>query len=393
MAILICPECGGKVSDKAPSCPHCGYATSQSVAPPHVGEKPALREVGLKTGNLVCNHCGNTLQAKDVMSSGWAHCPFCDQDVPLVGSTGAYSDGIIEKIYPFESSKDEFHKLCMQRLMLEGEEDIFKEMNNVEVKQKYVWTREFGVGMEREVYPMDEYGKKFFVDFAGKKALPLETYGKWWPISRMVDFNSDIIRGKEVVSKELSVSECKYQYMTAGDTGHYDPTDHYYCFPIYEETFEYKGTTYGFQSVGNGTLSGLQSSYGIPRSSFLSASPKYKEKNPCAKIIFILSIIVVLYTIVMTFYDEGFWKGVLYVGLGGLLLYLPVTWGIIWLTRIVHPIDSFIQNTKNKRIRKRFREEYDRLQSQKQQDAKNIFGIDLSYEVPEYPIPSPKRFL
>jgi len=25
MALIECPECGGKVSDKAPACIHCGY--------------------------------------------------------------------------------------------------------------------------------------------------------------------------------------------------------------------------------------------------------------------------------------------------------------------------------------------------------------------------------
>ena len=25
MALMICPECGGQVSDKAHACPHCGY--------------------------------------------------------------------------------------------------------------------------------------------------------------------------------------------------------------------------------------------------------------------------------------------------------------------------------------------------------------------------------
>lgn len=28
MALLACPECGGKVSDRATSCPHCGYPMS-----------------------------------------------------------------------------------------------------------------------------------------------------------------------------------------------------------------------------------------------------------------------------------------------------------------------------------------------------------------------------
>ena len=31
MAIIKCPECGGIVSDKAPSCPHCGYVVRHKV--------------------------------------------------------------------------------------------------------------------------------------------------------------------------------------------------------------------------------------------------------------------------------------------------------------------------------------------------------------------------
>lgn len=33
MALTQCPECDGKVSDRAVSCPHCGYPLSQSMAP------------------------------------------------------------------------------------------------------------------------------------------------------------------------------------------------------------------------------------------------------------------------------------------------------------------------------------------------------------------------
>ena len=39
MALIVCPECGGKVSDKASACPHCGYpilnANSEKNALPH----------------------------------------------------------------------------------------------------------------------------------------------------------------------------------------------------------------------------------------------------------------------------------------------------------------------------------------------------------------------
>lgn len=31
MALIKCPECGGQVSDKASSCPHCGYPMSENT--------------------------------------------------------------------------------------------------------------------------------------------------------------------------------------------------------------------------------------------------------------------------------------------------------------------------------------------------------------------------
>lgn len=31
MALIICPECGGKVSDKANACIHCGYPISKNI--------------------------------------------------------------------------------------------------------------------------------------------------------------------------------------------------------------------------------------------------------------------------------------------------------------------------------------------------------------------------
>jgi TM2 domain-containing membrane protein YozV len=35
MALMVCPECGGKVSTTVKACPHCGYtATGTPAAPP-----------------------------------------------------------------------------------------------------------------------------------------------------------------------------------------------------------------------------------------------------------------------------------------------------------------------------------------------------------------------
>jgi hypothetical protein len=34
MPVLACPDCNGKVSDSAPSCPHCGRPMHAASAPP-----------------------------------------------------------------------------------------------------------------------------------------------------------------------------------------------------------------------------------------------------------------------------------------------------------------------------------------------------------------------
>ena len=42
MALMLCPECGGQVSDKAHTCPHCGYPIEELLA-----KTPAIPEVCL----------------------------------------------------------------------------------------------------------------------------------------------------------------------------------------------------------------------------------------------------------------------------------------------------------------------------------------------------------
>ena len=39
MALVECKECGGKVSDKAAACPHCGSPVRQSLSGQEMGER------------------------------------------------------------------------------------------------------------------------------------------------------------------------------------------------------------------------------------------------------------------------------------------------------------------------------------------------------------------
>ena len=45
MALIACPECEGRVSDRAAACPHCGYPVRASAAQTGSGVEETLREV------------------------------------------------------------------------------------------------------------------------------------------------------------------------------------------------------------------------------------------------------------------------------------------------------------------------------------------------------------
>lgn len=58
MALIKCPECGKEVSDKAKTCPNCGYPINEYVAK--------------KNDKLICPQCGNSIVNKNSY-----RCPYC----------------------------------------------------------------------------------------------------------------------------------------------------------------------------------------------------------------------------------------------------------------------------------------------------------------------------
>lgn len=60
MALMSCPECGGKMSDKAPKCPHCGAVAA------------AMRK---EKSTVSCSECGN------ILPENAAACPVCGSPV------------------------------------------------------------------------------------------------------------------------------------------------------------------------------------------------------------------------------------------------------------------------------------------------------------------------
>jgi transcription elongation factor Elf1 len=61
MALIECPECGGKISDKAPVCIHCGYPLQESKEEPvqqiqycpYCGKKNSIE-------STFCGYCGKS---------------------------------------------------------------------------------------------------------------------------------------------------------------------------------------------------------------------------------------------------------------------------------------------------------------------------------------------
>ena len=304
----------------------------------------------------------------------------------LTGVNNAFADGIVEKIYPFGASKDYFHRTCMQTLMNKGFEDVFEKIQDLKITQKYVWVREFGHGAETEIYPMHEYGKSFFQAVNGSVVMKNQTYEDWWPTGEMIDFNSSVVSGKELLPNEMSSKECKYQYHKNPEGSGYSETPNYYCLPIYEETYTYDGKTYMFRGVGNNIISKYCWD-DMPRDTeVICGKPKFTDMMPLTTTAVILAVIAVI-ILEIAFFSEGFWAG---VGYTILLAVIGSLVGTIAGTIIAIPlvaVDKIIQSSVNSSRRKKFRARYEQIQIKKQQDAKRLLNLDLTFTVPEFPIP------
>lgn len=398
MALISCPECKGKVADSAISCPHCGYVINGNRVVSRT-TKPTPTQVGLSTKSLSCVHCGAPLSASDIMSSGWAHCNNCGADVHLEGNNTTFSDGIVEKVFPFATSKDDFHRICMERLMEVGAEDIFSKITNIQVTQHYVWVRAFGVGNDQEFYPMDSFGEQMFKRFNdGNAIMSYEMFDSLFPRESMVSFCSDVVRGKALHAKEMSSSECRYNYMSDPNTNGMNPTDFYYCLPFFEECYEYNNNVYHFYGDGGEAHKFLLWDSIAENSHITQDGPRYTTAYPLMytfiALAIIAAVIFVITVVISIFASNGFWLGIVYLVLIGIVL--SIVGGIIAaiigvagaaIAAIFALIDLPIQKSINAKRRKKYRTEYERIQQRKQEEARTNIGLELDYTVPEYPIP------
>lgn len=107
MALISCPECGKEVSDKAKTCPHCGYSLTE-VEPMEVVPKVRVTELSEPKSNFILGFI--LVSAGIAMMFGWAFfglifgvlpffcgviafvpkqtgpCPYCGHDITIRAS-------------------------------------------------------------------------------------------------------------------------------------------------------------------------------------------------------------------------------------------------------------------------------------------------------------------
>ncbi len=391
MALIQCPECGKPVSDRASNCPECGCPIS--VRPMNGARMQQNAGNGVSLTALKCPNCQSPLER---ISKDMARCPNCHNEIVLSG-TDMSDDEMVESIFPFKSTKDDFHRGCMKKLMLVAEEDIFSQIANIQVKQYYVWVRQFGAGEKQEFYPMDSFGESMFKKVTGKSPIiPYATFNKMFPKEQFKRFQPRYIGDEELKKKEFSPAEVKQRYISVPESSGYNAYDFYYCVPFFEETFEYKGKTYHFYGTGTDDIS-WSTNDSLPVCAHLRSKPNYTSAYPLMyTVIAIMSLVAIFFVGAYLFaaFSEGFWAGVFTIILTGVVLCV-VGWIAVAILGVVGAaiagifglVDLPIQKSINAKRRSKFRTEYERIQKRKQEEARNSLGLELTYTVPEFPIP------
>lgn len=110
--LIACPECSREVSDRAPTCPQCGFPIAQELA--RQREREALeadrksREV---VGEVDCPHCearGFTTEENPDAPTTFSWCLYCQHSgrVPLVRSGRGYWAAEYASVDAFVAGED-----------------------------------------------------------------------------------------------------------------------------------------------------------------------------------------------------------------------------------------------------------------------------------------------
>ena len=406
MAVITCPKCGGKVSDKVSSCHHCGSAINESLTSdltsgnveqntlskkrcpecgelvsdklnscPHCGcpfEEASALNVDShlfethKFSELTCPNCGAPLSKGNISANGWTFCHSCNKDVMISSDDDLYSPERIKKIFVKKDSKDIFYCNCIKELCEYSCEDIFREMKNMEVKTIYVWVRKW----QDKYFSLSEYGENFFPylksaserwSYNKNKAqtqtnvVSSDVFEHYYSDVYMMDFNGEYMRSQlDIVPRDISKQEYSHHSAKYPDM---PESGEYFCVPIYECSFEYKGETYHFKGAGSGDIV----TYLVPK----RKKDHYSFCHYLIRRILQVSVLLfVVYEVVYAFINN---RDGIFAALCVLIIIGAVGVGICFLLdHIGVYIDRLLSAKKEKKISKRMR-----------CDAKEYLGVKL----------------
>lgn len=384
MALVKCPECDAQISDKAATCPRCGAPLAvPSIAPqptyvqyvvpgqPFMGQPQPMQQVVYTTVPVAASAV--VLPAEQPVVEVEERKPRAPQHTR-------------EFFFPCGSDKRAFHEKCMRQLMRRAQVDIFEKIEDMKVSQKFVWVREFSRDGEREYYPMSEYGERFFNDLNGSPILRGNTFDSYYPSLQLMPYHSSLIAGKEVIAREFSAAETDERYMDNIESLGFDATENYYLLPVYEESYNYCGGSYIFRGVGNEEISKYCWN-DMPYSELLRQGPQYTTIAPLRSAGAAIGVVLALVITIALFATVGFWLALVIIFItGGICFYMGSQLVTPFMDMLNH-LDKKIQRHINNRRRDEYLRECEAIQCRKQADARKYLGLELTYNLPDCPIP------
>ena len=113
MSIVLCPECGGKVSTTRKTCPHCGFDFSKTnndikfLCPECESE--------LELGVAVCPECGFVFDENKVQKNSEIVYPFDDFESNVISKEQLESGNYTLIVYEVKSGKNSVRKYWKKR--------------------------------------------------------------------------------------------------------------------------------------------------------------------------------------------------------------------------------------------------------------------------------------
>lgn len=106
MALMLCPECGKEISEKAQNCPNCGYLFEKMKFCKFCGEK-------ILADSVVCSKCGRQVENVDNKNGGITINNVSNSSASASSAASSNAESKDEKRKPKEINKTVALILCI----------------------------------------------------------------------------------------------------------------------------------------------------------------------------------------------------------------------------------------------------------------------------------------